>query len=109
MPMAGLYAPKHRARVFPRTSNGEYVEWETGKTIDGELQPASVRAQMQDGLIVQRAIGTYFTADGDLEELKVGDRLLVDGNFWQVVTEPSKRNAQPYLGYASCGVEKVGR
>lgn len=101
------YKP-HQALVYRATTanSNDYVS--LGITVQGCLEP-------QQKSIVYAAWGldpddpaVWFMDLNSNYDPKIGDRLLVDSAYWEIVVEPMRFSAVFYLNYQKMLVKRVG-
>lgn len=103
--MALLYTP-HLASVYRAVTpnSNDYVS--NGNAVYGLLQPVDSAVAYQSWGIDTDQPSEWFCNIG--EDIDVGDRLLVDGSYWEVKALPKKYTSIFYLAYAKYLVQRVG-
>jgi hypothetical protein len=98
-----LYQP-HSAAVYRQVA-GVYTP--TGNSVLGHLTNRNYSSDLAESGWNQTQAGEYLYSWEDYSKIKQGDRLLVDGNYWNVVSQPQQRNEVYILRESRVRVEKT--
>ena len=79
----------------------------TGNSVLGHLTNRSYSSDLAESGWNQTQAGEYLYAWEDCTKIKQGDRLLVDGNYWNVVSQPQQRSEVYILRESRVRVEKT--
>lgn len=77
-------------------------------TVAGNLQPASADSILREFGVDLGTASVWFMNLNDAYNPKVGDRLLVDGAYWEIQAEPLRYTAIFFLAYQKMPVKLVG-
>ena len=84
-----IYFP-HNAHIYNLNTSEVYEA--SGQYIPGHLTLRQYSADLIETGINQRQIAEYIFKWEDRNKVKQGDRLLVDGEFWHVISPVQSRN-----------------
>lgn len=102
-----LVMTPHLARIFVKTAGGTYSTVATGATLPCHLEVQSGRAMLSQGIIATEVHASFKFPTSRYGDLKLGDRLLVDGHYWQVVSPITKHNAAGLIQFAETVVRRI--
>ena len=98
-----LYQP-HQAAIY-RLVNGVYTY--TGNNAMGHLTNRGNGADLEATGWNNTQVGEFIYNWEDFYNIKQGDRLLVDGDYWNVIAIPQRRNEIYILRESRAQVEKT--
>lgn len=102
-----LVLTPHTARIFPKTGGNSYSTTATGDTLPCHLEVQSSAAMLEQGVIAQEVNAKFKFPSSRYDDLKIGDRLLCDGHYWQVVAPITKHNAAGNIQYAETVARRI--